>query len=505
MSEAFDVVCIGTGISVLAYAASFLEAHPGARVLLLEKHRLLGGYATQFVRPRQHAAFDVSLHKLTGMGPNGNLRETLKRLGVFDSLEWVFPNSLFDARHPCADVLLPKGGEAVERLLKDRFPACAQGVQRVFEDIRSYGFDAYMQFRTLAGDYEPDLGRLRYAHSNLKTITVADAIAARVDHVLLRELLSLPCIYIGAFAEQTSYLYFLHVWYAALFGESAYVKGGSSALTAALVRRIESLGGEFRTRSEAVRILIDEKSMLAKAVLSETGTVLAGEVVVNAAPQYAMDALMDTALPGMASAREVMAEKRPAYSTTTLYLVLDAPPARFGLRAPETMLVAADTAGARRSRQSARLAPDDAGLAEAAYWAESSIEVTNYHALDPDGGHVVVINALDAVHHWPERKTEAYRAKKTRARDVLVARLLDAFPSVGGHVRYAEVSSPRTYERYTNNTDGSGYGALVPPGNRARTRSQRFPVDNVRFISQWASGGGYEATIGYGAMLGFLT
>jgi all-trans-retinol 13,14-reductase len=505
MNEAFDVVCIGTGISVLAYAASFLEAHPGARVLLLEKHRLVGGYATQFVRPKQHAAFDVSLHKLTGMGPNGNLREMLKRLGVFESLEWVFPDSLFDARHPSADVLLPKGGEALERLLKDRFPACAQGVQQVFEDIRSYGFDAYMQFRTLAGEYEPDLERLRYAHSNLKTITVADAIGARVDHVLLRELLSLPCIYIGAFAEQTSYLYFLHVWYAALFGESAYVRGGSSALTAALARRIESLGGEFRTRSEALRILIDEQLMMAEGVVTETGTVLASEVVVNAAPRYAIDALMDTALPGMASAREVMAEKQPAYSTTTIYLVLDAPPARFGLIAAETMLVAADPARACRSRESARLAPGDAALAETAYWTESSIEVTNYHALDPDSGHVVVVNALDAVYHWPERKTEAYRTKKARARDILVARLLVAFPSVAGHVRYAEASSPRTYERYTNNTDGSGYGALVPPGKRTRVRSQRFPVDNVRFISQWTSGGGYEATIGYGAMLGFQT
>jgi phytoene dehydrogenase-like protein len=169
------------------------------------------------------------------------------------------------------------------------------------------------------------------------------------------------------------------------------------------------------------------------------------------------------------------------------------------------MLIAPDPDLARRSRERARLTPDNAELSEAAYWAQSTVEVTNYHALDPDGGHVIVINALDTLRHWPERKTEAYRAKKARARDVLIARFQRAFPSIEGHVRYTEVSSPRTYQRYTNNTDGSGYGALVPPATRARQRSQRFPVDNVRFISQWTSGGGYEATIGYGAMLGFQT
>jgi all-trans-retinol 13,14-reductase len=505
MSETFDVVCIGTGISVLAYAASFLGTHPGARLLLLEKHRLVGGYATHFVRPKQQATFDVSLHKLTGMGPDGNLREILKRLGAFDLLEWIFPNSLFEARHAEMSVLLPKGGNEVEQLLKDRFPDCKEGVQQVFDDIRSHGFDAYMQFRTMAGEYEPDFKRLRYAHANLKTITVANAIADRVADPVLREILSLPCIYVGAFAEQTSYLYFLHVWYAAIFGQSAYVRGGSSALTAALVGRISALGGQFRTRSEVRHIVVDEESMRAQGVVTDAGTVLAHEVVVNAAPRYAMDVLVNPALPGMANAREAIAEKRAAYSTTTLYLVFDAPPAGFGLSSPETMLVAPDPPEARRSRQSARLAPTDAGLAETAYWVASTIEVTNYHALDPESGYVVVVNALDVVHHWPERKTDAYRAKKARARDTLIARLRNAFPLIEGHVRYMEVSSPRTYLRYTNNTEGSGYGAIVPPATRARVRSQRFPVENVRFISQWTSGGGYEATIGYGAMLGFQT
>ena len=115
----------------------------------------------------------------------------------------------------------------------------------------------------------------------------------------------------------------------------------------------------------------------------------------------------------------------------------------------------------------------------------------------------VVVNALDVIHHWPERKTPEYREKKARVRNVLLGRLIAAFPALEGHVRYAEVATPRTCLRYTYNTEGSGYGAIAAPADGKPTPSRRLPFRNLRFISHWTSGGGYEASIGYGALLGF--
>ncbi|MFL9884408.1 NAD(P)-binding protein [Paraburkholderia agricolaris] len=502
MSKVFDVVCIGTGMSALAFAASRLATHPDTRLLLLEKHRVVGGYATQFVRPKQQARFEVSLHKLSGMGPNGNLRQLLTRLGVFDQLEWIVTDSLFDACHTDRRFVLPKSGDAVEHALLQRFPACAEGLQTVFEEIRSYGYDGYMQFHTVSGDYEPDLKRLRYAHTHLKTQTVWDAVGARIADPYLRELLCLPCMYVGGFPEQLSYLYFLHVWYAVLFAGSAYLRGGANALTAALVQRIRELGGHIETGHEATGILTDA-SLHAYGVVTDTDTYLANEVVVNAAPRYAMDALIDVELAGLDDARAAIAATPAANSTTTLYLVIDGPPAQFGLTSEETMLVAEHPDEAFEQRKRARQCRKDAAQAERAYWRESSIEVTNYHKLDPQGGNVVIVNALDVIHHWPERKTDEYRSKKARAKEILTARLFNAYPSLRGHVRYVEASSPRTCLRYTGNPEGSGYGALVEPATGRKTTSRRFPIGGVRFVGHWAAGSGYEATMGYGAMLGF--
>ena len=505
MSESFDVVCVGSGITALAYAASLLETRPGTRIVVLEKHRIPGGYATQFARPKHHARFDVSLHKLTGMGPDGNLREMLKRLRVLDELEPVFPDTLFRACAGDTRITLTKDPHAVLEALQQRFPDCAAGLQTVFDEISTYGYDGYMQFRTLSGEYEPDLKRLRYAHTVLKTRSTRDAIHERIAAPTLREILALPCIYVGAFPEQTSYLYFLHVWYAALFGGSAYLRGGSSALTAALVRRIERGGGRVVTRAEVQQITIDRTSMRATGVVTDIGHFHADEVIVNTSPLYALEHLVDRTLPGFDTPITAHTATHAASSTTTLYAVLDAPPARYGLVDAETMLLARDPETACEARTCARRAPAEAALSEQAYWHDSSVEVTTYHALDPTAGHVIVVNELDTIHHWPERKTDAYRGKKARARDALLGRLLEHFPDMQGHVRYVELSTPRTCLRYTNNTHGSGYGALVEPPSTKHAPSRRLPVDNLRFVSQWVSGGGYEATIGYGAMLGFQT
>lgn len=503
MSDDFDVVCIGSGIAALAYALARLIRNPGTRLLIVEKHRIPGGYATGFFRPRLPAHFEVSLHKLTGMGPRGNLRATLDRLGVLAGLDLVYPDTVFTARHKNGAIIVPASAESAQKSLFERFPHCEAGLQTFFAEIGSYGFDSYMQFQTLSGEYEPDLRRLRYAHANLKSLSVATALRERVPDPLLREVLSLPAIYVGAFPEQISYLYFLHVWYAVLFAQSAYPRGGATALTAAFVARIQQLGGIILTRAEAQRILVDRETLAVRGVVTDAGTYTSNEIVVNTAPRYALEQLIDRSLPGVEAPAAAIAAQQPANATTTLYLVLDAPPSKYGISCCETILTATDFAAAQRSRDAARAAPTDKTSNERAYWHDSAIEVTNYHRLDPAQGHVVVVNALDVIHHWPERKTPEYREKKARVRNVLLGRLIAAFPALEGHVRYAEVATPRTCLRYTYNTEGSGYGAIAAPADGKPTPSRRLPFRNLRFISHWTSGGGYEASIGYGALLGF--
>lgn len=152
---------------------------------------------------------------------------------------------------------------------------------------------------------------------------------------------------------------------------------------------------------------------------------------------------------------------------------------------------------AKSYRDRARANPQDAALNEKAYWELSTIEVTNYHLLAPNHGKVVVINVFDRIEHWPERKTQPYKEKKLRVQSLILKRLIDHFPRIRDAIKYVEVASPKTYKRYTNNTNGSGFGYLVSG------KSARIPLrlcDNIQIMSQWVSGGGYEATIAFGHM-----
>jgi phytoene dehydrogenase-like protein len=187
---------------------------------------------------------------------------------------------------------------------------------------------------------------------------------------------------------------------------------------------------------------------------------------------------------------------KPSRSTTTVYLTTDAAPADLGLASTETMVFAS---GADASR-AARAACDDDDACERAYWRDSVMEVTNYHALDPNGGRIVCLNVLDAMAHWPERRSPAYKLKKARALNVLLERLYAAKPGLRGHVVYTEVSTPRTYERFTNNTDGAGYGAMVGTDLSGHVFHHAFPIAGVHFLSAWVAGPSYEAAFGYAEM-----
>jgi all-trans-retinol 13,14-reductase len=228
-------------------------------------------------------------------------------------------------------------------------------------------------------------------------------------------------------------------------------------------------------------------------VETKAGTFLGGQVYFNAAPQFVVERLLPP-IPDLEPVKTKLADLRPSYSTTTVYLETDADPESLGLTASELMVLSPDLDCGAARRASWR-------ASEEVFWRGAPMEVTNYHKLDPTGGRVVCINVLDSMDHWPQRRTPEYKAKKARALEALLGRLYDAVPGLRGHVAYAEASSPHTYQRYTYNHQGAGYGALVGKDARAHLFHYDFPIKGVHFLSAWVAGPTYEAAFGYAEMM----
>jgi zeta-carotene desaturase len=78
------IVIVGGGVAGIAAAVRVAEA--GARPVLVETRRKLGGRATSFVDPRSGLVLDNCQHVV--MGCCSNILDLYQRLGVLDRIEW---------------------------------------------------------------------------------------------------------------------------------------------------------------------------------------------------------------------------------------------------------------------------------------------------------------------------------------------------------------------------------------------------------------------------------
>jgi phytoene dehydrogenase-like protein len=490
----WDAICVGSGITALAFGAEMALRHQDQKVLVLEKHFVPGGYATTF--QRRQTRFDCSLHKLSGMGRGGNLERIFGSLGLHDELEMYRPEVYFEAVHRGESLRLSNHYETFQAQLLSRFPSATEALQSFFREIEVHGKNGYYQFQIVSGSYTPEVEDLRYARKHLKALTVSEALDRRFADPLLKELLAAPGIYVGGFADDLGYLYYLHVLYATLFCGTGYPRGGSRALSEVLAARVRSAGGDVLMRTEVLRVLVDDAGH-AYGVETERGTFFARQIYINVSPHVALDRLLPNS-PALGDAKAKLEALIPSWSTTTVYIETDASPEELGFTASEAMIVADDFQQAEQLRRRCRAIPGPA--AERLFWHLSTMEATNYHRLDASGGRVLCLNVLDTIDHWPMRRTPEYKEKKDRARDVLLARLYEAFPGLRGHVAYTEVSSPHTYERFTFNHRGAGYGALVGKDAKPYLFHYNFPIRGVHFLSAWVAGPSYEAAFGYAEM-----
>ena len=498
MERNWDVICVGAGITSLAFASLAIDLNPQLKILLIEKHNIPGGYATVFQREEIGAQFDCSLHKLSGMSSDGgNLIRIFQKLGLDQALtirsDQLFFNAVFDQ----FNLEIPNQQQATIARLKEQFPDDEAGIDHFFSDVDSHGKNAYYQFQILDGSYSPDFDQLRYARRHLHKLTLSDALDGMIKHQALKHILSAPAIYVGAFPEQISYLYYLHIVYATLSKGNAFLAGGSSQdLSDALREKIEHNGSKVLL-STRVKSILTDNSNRAIGVDTKRGKFFADQIYINASPHHTMEKL----LPQTAQVTEHSKKLdyvRPSQSTTTLYVTTTLPPDQLDLTGAETMLFSADYDRSVQARRGAQ--HTDPHVCEQAYWLDSPMEITNYHSINPRGGYVLILNVLDDIRHWPLYKSAAYHDKKQRAVDAMLARLITAFPRVKEAIQYFELSTPRTYLRYTNNTAGAGYGAIVDTSNNPNAFQAKFPIKNLQFISAWVAGPSYEAAFGFAEM-----
>lgn len=472
--DAYDAVVIGAGMGGLTAAA--LLGRAGRRVLVVERHDRVGGYAHAFRRGRR--LFDSAVHLVGGCGPpafegGGVVHQVLEALGLGDRLEFVRVDPCYEVSYPGKTLSAPGDLEEFTRVLSDAFPDDAKGLRQFLSECLAVRKETrraaelespFDVMRT--PDRFPTLLRYRRA-------TVRDLLDECVASRRLRALLGTLWPYVGLPPSRASFPYYATMLMSYLADGAFYCKGSFQRLADALADSIEQSGGEVLLRS-AVRRIPVENGRAAGVVLENGQRISADVVVSNADVRQTVDELVGTEpFPPryLASVRRV----KPSLSAFVVYAATSLDLRKLCVQHETFLYSSWDHDAAYRD-----------ALAAKPSWLTVTAPTLADPGLAPPGEHLLVLTTL-----VPYEPAAAWRSRK----DAMVDRLLELaerrLPGLRPHLRFAEGATPRTMERYTRNSAGSIYGAELSPAQVGPGRPGiATPVRDLYLVGHWTQPGG---------------
>lgn len=486
----YDVVIVGAGLAGLTAGAKLAKG--GQKVCVLEKHARPGGCATNY--RRKHFDVDVSLHLLDGFDDLDPKRSILEDLGVFQRLDWVdVPGPFYRVVRGDDAYDVPFGIDAASEALDQRFPGQGKRIRKLLRRMNGvrielsnlpYSPKEVMRRVPIFPFLYP---RLSFALGG----SLGDTLDRAIDtpEAQLALVANLPFIHDDPYTVSAK---FFGVAQAAFLEAGAvYVKGGSQKLSDQLRETIEAAGGEVRLRHRVTRLITSGQrvSHVEFEHRKERGQLATREVIVNAAIPYVLDELLDEGADPTLS--RVVKGMKVGPSLMAFHAGLSRPLQELGSRHYLSFLIPPSVKSIRDMGPNADGPPED-----------RIMNVTDYGQVDsglaPPGKTVVAACMLDRMTHWDGLDEDGYRARKAELETMFLTRLEGLYPGFGRSVEFAELATPRTVRRYTNNSEGSFAGFEQSPSQALMRRffRVRSGLRNLNFAGAWQfPGGGYTCAL----------
>jgi prolycopene isomerase len=486
----YDVIVIGAGNGGLT--ASAVLAQEGLKVLLLERHNIPGGCATSFCRGRFE--FEVALHQLSGVGPPekpGPVRGMLDKMSVLDDVEFVEMSDLYRVVLPNRfDMTLKAERSHAVSELQRQFPKEKEHIEKFFDFMYRYAGEV------LSAHYfgDPDITHekypllFRYAFKNTKEV-----LDEYFSDALLKAVLSVYWGYIGVPPSHMAFAWLAILFFAFLEFKPFHVKGGSQALSNAIVNRFLSYGGTVRFNCGAEKIIVEDG--IVKGVVTEHGDQITTRYVVsNASKVTTYTRLIDPEQ----SPQDTLAEMRSSTigpSAFTIYLGLDCEPDEIGL-GESTNFIMSHTDIMDRSLNEMR---------QLEMGTELKV-LSCYDIADPDfspqGTCQVAVVTLKYADPWLRVPPSQYTQVKYRCADAMLRQIENVYPGLRDHIEEIEVATPLTHMRYLGHPKGAIYGFDRYIKDTLFTQpSAPSSIKGLYLVGGWVGDNGFQATLLSGATI----
>jgi phytoene dehydrogenase-like protein len=434
---AHDAIIIGAGMSGLA--AGIRLAMFGKKVVILEKHSIPGGLNSYYQRRNFEEGgvrpFDVGLHALTNFIKKGEKGKPFSKLLKQLRLSWddfkLHPQTHSVIHFPDAHLKFSNDFELLESEVHARFPHQKDAFAKLTNVVREFN--------------ELDLS-LGYQSTRTKLATII------TDSLLLEMLLAPLLIYGSAWEDDMDFAQFVIMFKSLYFEGFARPEGGVRRIIKLLVDKYAENGGELRYRSSVARILTEN----GKAV----GVKLDNGEELRATHIFSSIGLPETAM----RVDDGHFQTQPRVGKMTFLesiFVFDKKPT------DDATIVFYNNAPTYAYRPAAH------------YYDSASAVVClpdNYERQNSAGEGTVRVTYMANYRQWADLVRTDYDAKKDEVAESAKALINKLFPTYDAHLRFTDVFSPTTIERYTWHKDGTVYGSID------KTRDGRTPVDNLFII-----------------------
>ena len=488
----YDAIIIGAGLGGLSCGAAF--ARQGFKVLVLEQHRIPGGYATAF--KRRGFTFDVSLHSTT-VGLRDGIANLISGFPEIDQVKFVPHKPLYRAIYPDYDIRVPhRDVAAYIKLLKGHFPNEAAGIEGIFADMKGLTNDLN-KFQQAGGkvDMSTFARDFPYLFKNFNR-TWGAMLGQRIKEPKLKTIISGLWGYFGLPPSKLSAYYYAMPLMGYLESGGYYPIGTSQAMSNAFAGLIRKKGGEIKLKTRVEKVLT--KNHAAYGVRTRDGKEYHGRVVIsNANAPDTFNKMVDDKefLKGYLARME---QYSVSFSSFQVWLGLKKDLiGKTGLKESEIFFnTGYDIEGEYKAALSGDLSNPGFGL---------TVYDNLYKGYSPTGKNTINILAIQGYDHWRKFEKDyfsgnkaAYRKEKKRIADILISKVEKTLlPGLKDAIEVKVIGTPLTNLRYTGNPRGAIYGwdqTLDNSGNRRF--QQKTPIKNLYLAGAWTfPGHGYGACI----------